>query len=95
MGLPPEIIAELRQEGPKGFEVWPENMAIVDLWLLIDTQWTPPIALADGRVLWIGLNYAAVRAGLDLAAATIDAVRWAGMRVMEEAATKALNGGAA
>lgn len=81
----------MRQVKPKGFEVWPDNMAIVDLWLAIASQWrTAP--LADGRVHWIGLDYGAVRAGFELAAAIVTAALWAGVRDMERAAAAALNG---
>lgn len=66
-------------------------MNIVDLWLLIATQWRAT-ACADGRMFFHGLDYAAVRAGLDLAAATVDAAQWSGLQVMERAASAALNG---
>lgn len=81
---------QLRAERP-GFEVWPVNMNVVDLWLVISTQWrTAP--LADGRVHWLGLDYSAVRAGLELAGRTIAAIEWAGVQLMEREAAAALNG---
>lgn len=83
-------MATLDRERPK-FEVFSVNMAVVDLWLVISTQWrTAP--LADGRVHWLGLDYAAVRAGLELAGRAIAAAEWAGVQLMERAAAEALNG---
>ena len=83
-------MATLGREPPK-FEVWAVNWTIVDLWLTVCTQWrTAP--LADGRVHWLGLDYAAVRAGLDLAGRAVSAIEWAGVQLMERAAAEALNG---
>jgi hypothetical protein len=66
-------------------------MPVIDLFLTISSQWrTAP--LADGRVHWVGLDYAAVRVGLDLAGQAVDAGLWAGIQVMERAAAAALNG---
>ena len=86
-----EITAALEDARPKGFEVWPENMPIVDAWLAIASQWRT-VALADGRVHWIGLDYAAAKAGLELAAITVTGSLWAGVCAMERAASAALNG---
>lgn len=91
MGMPPAIIAQLNAADPSVFEVWPANMPVVDTWLSIATQWrTTP--LADGRVHWLGLDYAAVRAGFDMAGLTVGTAIWSGVQVMERAAAAALNG---
>jgi hypothetical protein len=91
MGLPPSVIAELMAAKPQGFEVWPANMTVVDTWLAISSQWrTAP--LADGRVHWLGLDYSAVRAGLDMAGLTVTPSDWASVQVMEREASAALNG---
>lgn len=82
---------QLAATEPQGFEVWPDNMSIVHLFLTIATQWRVA-SLTDGRLHWLGLDYAAARAGLDLAGATASAAQWAGVQVMERAAAAALNG---
>jgi hypothetical protein len=91
MGLPPEFVAKLIAAEPKGFQVWPVNMPVIDAWNEIETQWRTQ-ALADGRVHWIGLDYAAVRAGYDMAGAVIEPRIWAGVRLMERTASVVLNG---
>jgi hypothetical protein len=89
MGLPSTLLQSAAE--PHRFEVWPANMPVVDTFLMIATQWrTAP--LADGRVHWLGLDYGAVRAGFDMAGAVISPVVWAGVQVMERAASAALNG---
>ena len=90
LGLPPQIAASLAGE-PQGFKVWPENMPIVEAWLAIATQWRT-VALADGRVLWLGLDYASVKVGLDAERHALSGQQWAGLRVMERSAGTALNG---
>lgn len=66
-------------------------MPIVDAFLSVATQWrTTP--LIDGRVLWHGLDYAGVRPGLELAGYHLTPVQWSGLRAMERAAAKVLNG---
>lgn len=39
--------------------LWPENLAIFDLWLSLQTQW---VRLESGKR--VGLNYAGVRSGM-------------------------------
>lgn len=71
--------------------MWPENMTVVDAWLVVCSQWRT-IALADGRVLWHGLDYASAKVGLDAAALELSAQQWAALRLMERAAAAVLNG---
>jgi hypothetical protein len=66
-------------------------MAAVDAWSVIASQWRT-VPLADGRVHWLGLDYTAVRAGLEMASVTVATEVWAMVRVMERAASAALNG---
>lgn len=91
MGLAPEIAASLATVEPQGFPVWPDNMPITDAWLVACTQWRA-ISMADGRVLWLGLDYTGVRSGLLEAAITLSPSQWAGLRLMERIASSALNG---
>lgn len=66
-------------------------MPIVDAFLAIASQWRTA-ALVDGRVHWFGLDYSAVRAGYEMAGLTIAPRVWAGVQVMERAASAAMNG---
>lgn len=93
-GFPAEVIAQLRQSGgPSGtIDIWPENWPIVQAFTAIATQWrTAPMGLGGYR--YLGLDYTAAKAGLDLAGITLTADQWKGVRVMERAATAELNGG--
>jgi hypothetical protein len=89
--LPADIVAALKNSEPARFAVWAENMAITDAFLSVASQWRA-VPLADGRVLWQGLDYSGVRAGLKAAAIALDPRQWAGLQVMERAAAAALNG---
>ena len=66
-------------------------MPIVDAFVAVATQWRST-ALADGRVHFHGLDYAGVRPGLELAGLNLSPGEWRGLRTMERAAARALNG---
>lgn len=51
------------------------------------------LARYGAPALWLGLDYAAAKAGLDLAGIEISPDDWARLRVIEVAAVKALNEG--
>lgn len=76
--------------------VWPEHLPIVEAFLAISTQWRTA-AIGGGmvprRLLFLGFDYAAANAGLQLAGVTLDADQWAGVRIMEDAARAVLNEG--
>lgn len=76
---------------PAGFAVWPDNMPIVDAWLIVCSQWRAT-AMANGQVLWLGLDYASAKVALDGAGVTLTVDQWAGLRLMERIAAAALNG---
>lgn len=71
--------------------MWPENMAIVDAWMMVCSQWNTQ-TLATGAVLWHGLRYEGVKASLEMAEVTLTRPQWAGLRLMERVAASALNG---
>jgi len=92
-GFPAEVIEQLQQSGgPAGkIKIWPANWPIVQAFTAIATQWrTAPMGLGGYR--YLGLDYAAAKAGLDLAGITLAADQWKGVRMMERAATEHLNG---
>lgn len=45
-----------------------------------------------GAVYWMGLDYSAAKAGLELSGIEVTPALWAGLRTMERAARDALNG---
>ena len=77
-----------------GAGVWPQHVAIVTAFLACATQWRTTVAPAgDGfKLLWLGLDYAGARAGVEAAGLALDPDIWAGVRIMEAAARDALNG---
>lgn len=74
--------------------VWPENVTIVQAFLLASTQWrTASVGgPAGSRVFWVGLDYSAARVAIETAGLILDAPVFAGLQVMEMAARGALNG---
>jgi hypothetical protein len=86
-----DIAGQLAGLTPQGFAVWPDNMATVDAWLVVCTQWRVT-AMANGQVLWLGLDYASAKVGLDCADTVLTAQQWANLRMMERVASAALNG---
>lgn len=90
LGLPADLLGD-PSERKKLFPLWPENKPIVDAFIAVATQWrvTP---LAGGRVYWEGLDYTAVKAGLELAQISVTPAQWFGVQQMERTASAALNG---
>lgn len=74
--------------------IWPENSDTVAAFLAVSTQWRV-VAIGGGfsapALIYIGLDYAAVRVALDAEAIPVTPVLWRGLRVMESAACAALN----
>ena len=83
--------------------VWPDNVATVEAFLCVSTQWRIVACNAGGAIgpaggvigptvpIYIALDYTAVRAGLDAENVRITPELWRGLRVMESAAAAALN----
>ncbi|MBI1201495.1 MAG: hypothetical protein GC182_03185 [Rhodopseudomonas sp.] len=60
-----------------------------------ETQWrVASIAggMMPGRLIYLGLDYAGARAGIEAAGIELTPDIWSGVRVMEAAAREALNG---
>ena len=68
--------------------VWPQNEVAVRAFLSVATQWRL-LAQADGRTLTGGLDYAGVKAGLDLAGLTIAPGVWRDVQMIEQGAMAA------
>jgi hypothetical protein len=83
--------------------VWPENWETVQAFLAVSLQWRVVsrggggFAGMGGGVIapmvpmFVGLDYAGVRAGLDAEGITVTPELWRGLRVMEAAACAVLN----
>lgn len=86
--------AEITRESGCFVGVWPEHAPIVTAFAIVCTQWRiVPIGggLAPSRLLFLGLDYTAARAGLDAAGIAVTPELWRGLRIMEDEATRAQN----
>lgn len=94
---PPEVIAALHAEligAGHQDGVWPENAAAVAAFLVGATQWRVLAAgggLAPARLIWLGLDYAGARAGIEASGIAITPALWRDLTTMEAAAIAALN----
>lgn len=97
-GATPEELAGLLQhlgaQAVGGVRVWPANVEAVRIWLMVCTQWRTGLTVANGRLktLWLGLDYAGVRAKLAIRRVGLGPDRLAALELMEAAAANALNG---
>lgn len=97
-GFTEEGIEQLRVAlgcGPNTSAIWRQNVPIVEAFLAVCTQWR--VAPVGGGMMplsfvYLGLDYAAARAGIDFAGITVTSDVWAGVRFMESVACGALNG---
>lgn len=81
--------------------LWPEHVPIVTAFLLVSSQWrvasigSGVLSSAGGfsssRLIFIGLDYAAVRIALDAEGIDVTRDLWRGIRTMEFAAIEVLN----
>lgn len=81
--------------------LWPEHVPIVNAFLLVCSQWrvasigsgmmSPAGGFSTSRLIFIGLDYAAVRIALDADGIEITRDLWSGLRLMEFAAIEVLN----
>jgi Phage related hypothetical protein (DUF1799) len=71
--------------------VWPDNVPAVLAFLQGVTQWRVT-ALAMGGLLVTGLDYGALRAGLDAAEVEVTPALWGDIRMIEGGAMAAMNG---
>ncbi|MBW7968115.1 DUF1799 domain-containing protein [Bradyrhizobium sp. BR 10289] len=112
-GFDADSLAELREtiaasEPPPAGDgefthLWSGNLAIVDAFLRVSSQWRVVACSAGGAIMpvggmisptvaiYISLDYAAVRAGLDAEGITVTPELWRGIRIMESAAAAMLN----
>jgi len=101
-----ELAAALRAPAPVETDyagVWPQHAETVRAFLAVASQWRVAAiggggfammggaAIAPLRLVYVALDYGAVRAGLDAEAITVTPELWRGLRIMEAAACAALN----
>lgn len=81
--------------------LWPEHVSIVNAFLLVSSQWrvgavgsgmmSPAGGFSASQLVFIGLDYSAVRVALEAEGIAITRDLWRGLRIMEFAAIAALN----
>lgn len=71
--------------------IWPDHEPALIAFLAVSNQWRIASHGLQGS-RYIGLDYKAVHAGLDLAGITVTPEVWADLRLIEAGATQALNG---
>lgn len=86
IAIPPDMMGDTAREG-----VWPENVPAMEAYCAVATQWRV-IALADGRKEAIGLDYPAVKVGLEMAGITVTPALWSDLQMIEIGARAAMNG---
>lgn len=66
---------------------------MVEAFLAVSSQWRTGLVAFAGAVqtIWIGLDYAGARAGLEAAGIEVTPELWHGLRIMEAAAAGARN----
>lgn len=88
LGLTPAQVDQMQaatRRDPSAEGIWPENAPTIRAWLSVASQWR-----VSGAV-YLGLDYAGVRAALDALAITVGPDLWSGLQVMEFAARDVLN----
>lgn len=83
----------LPEEEPPAVEIWEENIPAWRAWCAVSGQMriASVSTMETGRVVWLGLDYAAARAGLELAEISVSAEEWDEVRTIEGAAVEELN----
>lgn len=81
--------------------LWPEHVPIVNAFLMVSTQWrvasissgmmSPAGGFASSRLVFLGLDYGAVRVALEAEEIAVSRDLWCGIRTMEIAAIEVLN----
>ncbi|MBJ2150603.1 DUF1799 domain-containing protein [Paracoccus sp. IB05] len=80
---------------PAAVEIWAEHLPAWEAWCAISGQWrTAPLStMEQAKVIFLGLDYAAARHGLDLAEVRVSPEIWDDVRSIEAGAIEELNRG--
>lgn len=73
--------------------LWEAHLPAWQAWCAISGQWRTVVLTSEAgaKVIWLGIDYAAARAGLDLAGIAVTPDCWSEVRVIEEGAIEELN----
>lgn len=76
---------------PKDHEdgVWEIHADALRAFLAVKGQWR--VVPGDARFVWLGLDYTAVQAGLDLAGISLSPEQWSDVQSIEAGALEAMN----
>ena len=80
-------------EEPGEVAIWDAHLPAWKAWCAVSGQMrTQALSTMDGaRIVWLGLDYAGARAGLDLAGIGVSPEIWDEVRTIEGAAIEELN----
>ena len=87
-GLDPALF----QPDEEAIGLWEAHAAALHAFLVVESQWNV-VSLASGGMMWVGLDYAGVRAGLRGAGLKLSPEQWADLQLIETGALNALNRG--
>lgn len=79
---------------PEEFEgLWPDHEPAWRAFAAVSGQWRTQAlsSLGGAAMIWLGLDYTAARAGLEMAGIDITPDLWAEVRIIEAAAAEELN----
>jgi hypothetical protein len=78
---------------PVELELWADHQAAWRAWCEVSGQWrTVGLGTMERAWLfWMGLDYGAAKAGLELAGIEVSPETWADLRVIEEGAIEEMN----
>lgn len=84
---------QLEADGDAAFGLWEEHLPAWEAWCAVSGQWrTETLSTAEeARVVWLGLDYTAARAGLDLAGIEMTPEVWDDVRAIEAGAIEEMN----
>jgi hypothetical protein len=84
-GIDPALI-----QPEEAIGLWEIHAAALHAFLVVESQWRV-VSLAQGGLMWVGLDYSGVRAGLRGAGLKLTPDQWSEMQMIETGALNALN----
>ncbi len=81
------------EDEPAGAEIWEDHIPAWLAWCAVSGQMRTEAlcTIETAKIVWLGLDYAAARAGLDLAGIEISPQLWDDVRAIEAGAIEELN----
>ncbi|MDK3072771.1 DUF1799 domain-containing protein [Sedimentitalea sp. JM2-8] len=74
-----------------GGALWADHLPVFQAFAAVTSQWNV-VAPPAGGMRAVGLDYAGVRAGLEMAGIVLSPDQWADLRLIEAGARDAMNG---